>query len=210
METVARLLGTYAPGTPAWHAARHHRIGGSEIASALGWGRWETREQMLARKLAPPPEHDEPTPAMLRGTLLEPAILAWGTEARGYQYDPDVSAGTWLHTRFDWALYNPDGVTTDGLLIECKTTTDRHRDQGWGRAGTDQIPRYYRAQVTWGMGILGLPEARVLVLDGAHNGRPSLAFSEYRVRFDRPLFTRLLAGGLRFHNDLAAALTRAA
>ena len=192
-----------------WHEARRWRVGGSDIGQIMGWSPFGGRDDLLAAKIAGNGADETPSKAQLRGTLLEPAILAWGAEVHGYRYD-QTRIGTWLHPRFDWALFNPDAVTADGVLIEAKSTTDRCADRGWGRAGTDQVPLHYRAQCVWGMGILGLTEAHVLVLSGATNGRPDLAFARYRLPFDRALFTRLLAAGLRFHNDLIAARETAA
>lgn len=193
-------LGRWPSGSPEWHAARRWRIGGSEIAQVMGWSQWGTRADLLAAKLAEPVDKP-PTDAQLRGTLLEPAVLAWGAARHGYQYAPGSDA-TYLHRAFDWALYNPDSITVDGLLIECKTTVDRSAERGWGRAGTDAVPLAYRCQTVWGMEVLDLPEAHVLVLDGAHSGRPSLSFSRYVVKRDRALGNRLLAAGLAFHREL--------
>lgn len=202
-----RLLGRFTDHSPEWYAARRWRIGGSEIGQVMGWSRFGDHDTLLARKLNP--DDDRPqTAAQLRGTLLESAILAWGTAAKDHQYDPDM-VGTWLHPIFDWALYNPDAVTADGVLIECKSTVDRSTDTGWGRAGTDQIPLGYTAQVQWGLAILALTEARVLVLSGATNGRPDLAFAEYRIKADRAMQTRLLAAGHRFHRQLTVAANHA-
>ena len=204
----ARLLGCWPDGSPEWHEARRWRVGGSEIGQVMGWSPFGGRDDLLASKLAAPSE-ETPTKAQLRGTLLEPAILAWGEQVHGYRYD-EARRGTWLHPIFDWALFNPDAVTVDGLLIECKSTVDRSTERGWGRAGTDHVPLHYRAQTIWGMGILGITEAHILVLHGATNGRPDLAFARYCVPFDRPLFNRLLAAGLAFHRDLTAARNLAA
>lgn len=201
-------LPAMAPGSDEWHAARRWRIGGSEIGAAMGWSPHQTRAELLDAKL-----HDtraEVSDAMLRGTILEPALLAWGEQVKGYAYDPEASVCTHLHPLHDWALYNPDGITTDGLLIEAKTTSDRSNERGWGRAGTDQVPLSYRAQCQWGMGILALPEARLICLSGGVNGRPSLAFAEYRIQRDPDMFRRLLGGGARFIHDLRAATTAAA
>ena len=200
-----RLLGTYVPGSPEWHAARRWRIGGSEIAQVMGWSRFGSRDDLLAAKLNPVDK--PPTRAMLRGTLLEPAVLSWGAARHGYQY-ADGSDGTYLHGVYDWALYNPDALIVDGPLIEVKTTADRSTEMGWGRAGTDQIPLYYRAQVAHGMAVLDLPEAHVLVLHGATNGRPDLDFARYVVKRDRPLEMKLLAAGKRFIQELTAAAAR--
>lgn len=197
-----RLLGTYVPGSPDWHAARRWRIGGSEIAQVMGWSRFGSRDDLLAAKLTPVDK--PPSRAMLRGTLLEPSVLSWGAARHGYQY-ADGSNSTYLHGVYDWALYNPDALLVDDSLIEVKTTADRSSEMGWGRAGTDQIPLYYRAQVAWGMAVMDLPEAHVLVLAGAHSGRPDLHFSRYMVKRDRPLEMKLLAAGKRFIQELTAA-----
>ena len=196
-------LGRWPSRSPEWHAARRWRIGGSEIAQIMGWSRWGTRADLLAAKLAEPVDKP-PTDAQLRGTLLEPAVLAWGVARYGYQY-ADGSDATYVHRAFPWCLYNPDSITTDGLLIECKTATDRSEDNGWGRAGTDRIPAAYKAQVAWGMAVLDLPEAHVLVLAGAHNGRPNLHFQRYIIRRDRAFENRLLTAGLAFYRELTAA-----
>ena len=200
-----RLLGTYVPGSPEWHAARRWRIGGSEIAQVMGWSRFGSRDDLLAAKLTPVDK--PPTRAMLRGTVLEPSVLSWGAARHGYQY-ADGSDATYLHGVYDWALYNPDALLVDGPLIEVKTTADRSREMGWGRAGTDQIPLYYRAQVAHGMAVMDLPETRLLVLHGATNGRPDLDIAEYRIKRDRPLEMRLLAAGKRFIHELTAAAAR--
>ena len=201
------MLGTYTPGSPEWHAARRWRIGGSEIGQVMGWSRWGTRADLLAAKLAEPVDKPQ-TDAQLRGTLLEPAVLAWGAARYGYQY-ADGSDATYVHRAFPWALYNPDSIADsdsgERVLIECKTATDRSEDNGWGRAGTGRIPAAYKAQVAWGMAVLDLPEAHVLVLAGAHNGRPNLAFSRYIIRRDRAFENRLLTAGLAFIRELTAA-----
>ena len=197
------ILGTYPVHSPEWHAARRWRVGGSEIAQVLGWSRYGTRADLLAAKLNPV---DKPsTRAQLRGTHLEAGVLAWATAVHGYEYDPVASVATHVHPVYDWALYNPDAVTTDGLLIEVKTTTDRATDKGWGRAGTDAIPLYYRAQVVHGMAVMDLPETRLLCLHGATNGRPDLDIAEYRIKRDRQLEIKLLTAGRAFAAELAAA-----
>ena len=197
------ILGTYQPHSPEWHAARRWRVGGSEIAQVLGWSRYGTRADLLAAKLHP--VESPSTRAQLRGTHLEGGILTWATAVHGYKYDPAASVATHVHPVYDWALYNPDAVVIDGPLIEVKTTTDRAADKGWGRAGTDKIPLYYRAQVAWGMAVLGLPETRLLCLHGATNGRPDLDIAEYRIKRDRQLEIRLLTAGRAFAAELAAA-----
>lgn len=200
-------LGVWDPDDPAWHDARRTRVGGSEIGTVCGWSRHETRYDLMRRKaglIAPRSMSD----AMWRGRLCEPAVLAWG--AHKHQLHPDPAmAGTWVHPDHPFALYNPDGVTADGVLIEAKTTSNRGPDPewpdgSWGRAGSDQIPLTYAAQVQWGLGVLGLETARVLVLAGAINGRPDLHFAQYKVRASTTDFRFLLGQAQQFIADLAA------
>ena len=47
-----RLLGTYVPGSPEWHAARRWRIGGSEIAQVMEMKRAEEQDPYLAQVVA--------------------------------------------------------------------------------------------------------------------------------------------------------------
>ena len=198
-----KLLGTFTPQSPEWHAERRWRLGGSEIAQVMGWSRFGSRDDLLAAKLTPT---DRPaTKAQLRGTAMEPGVLLWGTLAKGYAYDEQASVATYLHDVYDWALYNPDALIVDGPLVEVKTTTDRATDKGWGRAGTDAVPLYYRAQTAWGMAVHDLPETRLLCLHGATNGRPDLDIAEYRIKRDRQLEIKLLTAGRAFAAELAAA-----
>lgn len=198
-------LGTYVPHGPEWHAARAGRIGGSEIAAVMGWSPFSTREQLLAEKLGESEPRAE-SAAMANGARLEPAVLSWLLDRHSLTLDPEASAATWRHDSLPWATYNPDGVADnpDGstVLLECKTTGDRTTEKGWGRAGTDAVPLHYRAQVTYGMGILGLDRCHLGVLAGGINGRPSLDFATYTVSFRRDLYGRLLQGAALFIAEL--------
>lgn len=200
---MTRILGSFTPDSREWHEAREGRIGGSSIAAACGWSPYETRDDLLARmagEIAP----RETTKAMNRGTWLEPAIANWLAADRGLTYDDEASAATYQHDAFDWAIYNPDRICTNGLLVEIKTTGDRSTDRGWGRAGSDTVPLVYQAQVMWGMGIIGLDDCLLAVLHGATNGRPDLGLAVYRLRFNPDIYAALLKRGERFITELRA------
>lgn len=196
-----KAIGPFAPGSAEWHEARRTRIGGSDIGTVMGWSPYETRAELLHRKaglLAPKKQ----SPAMKRGHLCEGAVLAYLADRHNLTYAPDMSGQTFVHADHDWALYNPDAIATSGVLVEAKTCSDRNAENGWGRAGTDQVPLHYVAQVTWGMGVTGANLCHVGVLAGALNGRPNLDFATYTVDFNADLFAALLAEGERFITDL--------
>lgn len=193
---MAIKLGTWETSDPAWHAARRHRIGGSDIGVIMGWSPYLSPGDLLAMKLDG--QHVRDTPAMTRGRYLEPAIAAWLAESEGLTYNPEM-IGTFVHEKWDWMLFNPDRVTTDGRLVEIKTAAEKTAAREWGRAGTDQIPLTYQAQCQWGMGILDLPTCLVGVCFGS-----PFEFRRYRLRFDPEAFDYLRATGERFVADLTA------
>jgi putative phage-type endonuclease len=189
-------IGVWEDGSEPWLAARVGRIGGSEIGTAMGWNPWESREELLDRKRGvrePRPTND----AMQRGHYLEGAVADWLADKQRLTYDDDASKGTYVHPDIPWALFNPDRITTTGELVEIKTAREKDPEHGWGRAGTDQIPLTYAAQVTWGMHVLGLAVCHVGVLFGT-----PFQFSRYLVRYDPEVAAHLLAEGERFIADL--------
>lgn len=163
----AEFVGTFTPGSPEWHAARAHGIGGSEVAPVLGLSPWESRFSLWHRKrglAAPVAESD----IMYWGKLLEHVIRQEFNRRRTEAGLPvAVNAGTWRHSDRPWQIANPDGLLPDALF-EAKTA---RTDDGWGEPGTDQIPVYYRTQVLWYLDVFGFDLAHVAVLIGG---------SEYR------------------------------
>lgn len=203
-------IGEWPDRTPEWYAARVGRIGGSDVGVLMGWAehaeadRWsKSRAELLAEKVGelrrtlerPAPEKPWKG-GRARGVYCEPAIRDWLADREGIEYDPTYK-GTWVDSEHDWMMVNPDGVTTDGRLVECKTCDVRDAEHGWGRAGTSKIPLTYGAQVTWSLGILGLKNALVPVLSGA----PKFEFALYKVKFDPIVFSYLRGNARRFIED---------
>lgn len=199
---MARLLGRFVHESPEWREARRWRVGGSEIGVVCGFSPHQTADRLLVDKLSG--AFTEATDAQLRGQCLEPGIEAWTAAKYGLAIDHDLD-GTYVSDARNWQLYNPDGITPDGWLLEFKTTNDRSEVAGWGRAGTDQVPLHHAAQVQWGLGVLGLDRAALVVLYGAHNGRVGLGFAKYTIRFDPAVFAALTDTGLRFIDRLNEA-----
>lgn len=188
---------------------REGRIGGSTIAVVCGWSPFKTRNALLA-DMAARSSTERTSRAIARGHALEAAVADWLAAGKGLTYDPDASAATYLHDTIDWALFNPDRITTDGQLVEVKTCGDRNTDAGWGRAGTDKVPLYYATQVQWGLGILGMDRAILTVLHGATNGRPDLQRADYPIRFDPYAYQFLLRKARWFMGELDNARRAAA
>ena len=172
----AELIGTWEPGSPAWHAARMDAVGGSEVAPILHLSPFESHFSLWHRKagmVAPVEEN----PQMRWGKKLEDVIC--DEFAAQHPKLSVVRAGTYRHVERHWQIANPDrlaiGETGDVVVVEAKTARD---EIGWGEEGTDEIPVYYRCQVLHYLDVLGLTLAYVPVLIAGSDYR------EYVVTYD--------------------------
>lgn len=174
----AELIGTFAPGSPEWHAARAHGLGGSEIAAVLGLSPFESRYSLWHRK------------AGIIGPVTESPEMEWGTRLEAAVCDKyrDVhelggliqKAGTYRHIDRPWQIANPDRLISDldghvVYLVEAKTSPFGDK---WGDPETDEVPVHVRAQVLWYLDTLGLKEGHVAVLISG------LDYREYVVEYD--------------------------
>jgi putative phage-type endonuclease len=191
----AHKLGEWTPDDEAWHEARRFRVGGSDIGAVMNWSPFQTREDLRAEKLGTVTRRK--SKAMARGNYLEPAIAAWLADELGITYDESYK-GTWVDDEHDYALYNPDAVTTEPALCEFKSTAVRDAEHGWGRAGSANVPLMYAAQVQYGMGILGLSECHLAVISGA----PKFEFAKYKLKFDPITFAYLRGQARKFIEQL--------
>lgn len=177
----AELVGSFQPGSPEWHAARAHGLGGSEIAAVLNLSPFESRYSLWHRK------------ASLIGPVAESPEMEWGTRLETavtdkYRDENDdlyvLKSGTYRHVNRHWQIANPDGlswlkelgVSEQPIgLLEVKTSPF---GDNWGEAGTDSIPVHVRAQVLWYLDVFGLPWADVAVLISG------LDYRVYRLEYD--------------------------
>ena len=112
-----------------------------------------------------------------RGTYLAAAVLGWFTAQH-----PEliVSPGaSFAHPdHHDWTAA-PDSLCVDAdntYAVEAKTA---QYSDGWGQAGTAEIPPYYLAQAVWQMIVTGLRKVYVPVLFGQ-----PFEFREYVITWE--------------------------
>lgn len=159
------------PGSPAWQKL----VTASKVAAIVGKSPWDS-PYSIWMKMAGRLPREKTTDAMIRGTLLEPAILNWFREKHPefvkHQEQVIVRKGSWL-------LITPDMISTDehgeSVVVEAKSAS---RLDHWGDPGTDQIPAYYAPQVQMQLHVTGLKRAYVPVIG------PFLEFREYVVEAD--------------------------
>lgn len=184
------------PGSANWAS----RVSPSKMAAIIGISPWDSQRSMWHKMRGELPPVAE-TPAMERGTLCEPAVLAWWrkhNKHEGWEDQPSFTVG-------DWFAATPDARTTthgEPVLIEAKTASADALDT-WGAPGTDEIPDYYLTQVYTAMEAAhrnGVPVARthVPVLGGRR-----LEFFEYVVEYDAAIGAELFERGKAWHDSLA-------
>jgi putative phage-type endonuclease len=149
----------------------------SKVAAVLGLSPYESRYSLWHRMKGLVPRQ-ETTAEMARGHYLEPAIANWFADQH-----PELAVlpgGCWAHDEIPWLTASPDRCLAGrndpkpAAVLEIKADDS----YGWGKAGTDDIPLHYRAQVQVQMHIVGVTRAYVVNL-GAY-----LRFAEYVIDYD--------------------------
>lgn len=121
-----------------WLQARHSIITSSEVASALECNTHESSLELLKRKCSP----------MRDNELVTSSSIDWGVK-----YEPvakkiferitdttSTDIGLVYHKKFAWLGASPDGIVSDGRLLEIKCPYHRKIIHG-------KIPYYYWIQV---------------------------------------------------------------
>lgn len=182
------LLGTYAPGTPEWDAARAGLcITATEIAAVMGVSPWSDPFVLWHKKsgLRVPPF--VMTPQVEWGTRLEPAV-----GAKFIEDHPSLAlapTGTWHHRDRHWQRATPDLL--GNTLVEIKTSPV---STGWENG----VPLHYYCQVQWQMDTLGLDSCYVAVLISGHDYR------EYLIEYDVDDAATMRAAAEKFLDDVRA------
>ncbi len=148
-----------------WLELRRGGITGTDIATILGHSSYDSPFALWHRKKGNLPGPVQ-TDRMRLGTVLEEYVAQRWRES---QTEWTVGGGgLWgdgwrlatvdrtLHGWFSFTEGAPVGV------LECKTVGSW---QGWGAAGSGEVPPGVRAQALWGADVLGVPVAHVAALN---------------------------------------------
>jgi putative phage-type endonuclease len=166
--------------TPKQLIERRKGIGGSDAAAVCGLSPWKTPIDVYYEKIADGLPEDNETPAMRRGTILEPAIRQMYAEETGRSVvtltEPVV------HSSLRFVRANLDGLASNDIVLECKTARTKN---GWGEPGSSDIPVAYLCQVQHNMLAARKHRCDVAVLFG------DFEFAIYPIEAD-PAFQGLL------------------
>lgn len=163
------------PGSDEWLQL----ITASKVAAILGLSPWESPFSLWHRMNGTVPGQGT-SPAKERGHYLEPAIAQWFADQHpewNVVYAPGLylAAGNERHAASPDGLLHASSAGKASAALEVKTAA---RDDEWGRAGTDEVPIYYRAQALWQAYVLDVPRVHFAVLTSY------LEFREYVVERD--------------------------
>lgn len=187
-----QALGVLKPGSPEWAEARRNRLGGSEVAAALGLSHWVSPFTLWHRKrgLVGPGEESE---SMYWGKKSEPMILDEYRKRHGVEWT-DYPCTSYAN---DWRIAAPDARTADEL-VEIKTA-DKDDVFEWGDDGSSDpaaIPPYYRVQCLWYMDLLDTHALTLCVLIGGNDYR------EYTVPWDQAEADDIRERAWHFHRTV--------
>lgn len=180
------LLGHFVPGSPEWDEARSGlTVTATEIAAILGLSPYQSRFSLWHKKAGLPTPPWVDNPAAEWGNRLEDAVATKFADEH-----PDLipcPTGTWRHRDRAWQVATPDRLlhpaplnvlTPTGPCGIFEAKTSPYGD-GWGPAGSDEIPIHYRCQILWQQDTTGLTApAHLAVLIGG------VDYREYVVEYD--------------------------
>ena len=133
-----------------WLERRRKHLCASDAAPALGLSKWGSPLRVCQSKWG---ELDEtPSKEMLRGTTLEPLVIALYRFRTGHRILPERFIVSELHP---FMAATPDGFDDDYVAdIQAKTSYAYAREI-WGESGSSDIPDDYRVQVQHEMSVTG-------------------------------------------------------
>lgn len=176
-------------------------IGGSDISAILGLSPWATPLTVYARVKSGRWE-GETTPAMRRGTLMEPVIRQMYAEDNNATL---LGPQSLAHPRLAYGRASLDDVAVRGgarRVLELKTAARNDAGQ-WGEVGTDEIPEQYLCQTHYYLGTaleagaVDVPEADVAALLLGVEDSPRV----YRVVHDADVYGWLVEQVAKFWRD---------
>jgi len=154
LPSVQKLLELpqYVQRTPEWYQQRENAITASDIPTVLGENSYKSAWTLLLDKCAANPKPFVGNEATRWGTHYEDIAIEKYSEL----YKKKVlSFGLLIHPEHPWLGGSPDGITTDGILLEVKCPLKRKIIMG-------EVPHHYLSQVLLNLEICNLELAHFI------------------------------------------------
>ena len=142
----------YAQRSPEWFAQRNGAITASDLPTVLNENNYKTPWTLLLDKCDSNPKPFIGNEATRWGTYYEDTAIEKYCELRGKEV---LSFGLLIHPEHNWLGGSPDGITSDGILLEVKCPFKRKIVPG-------EIPHHYLSQVLLNLEICDLETAHFI------------------------------------------------
>jgi len=139
-----RRLDQIEQRTPEWYAARENMLTASDVAASINKNPYQSRKQLLQKKVKPAGEFSGNF-ATIHGNKYEDEARFLFAKLYGLE---TWEVGLFRHLEFKWLGGSPDGIASDGGLLEIKCPIKRKIEHN--------IPEYYYPQVQICMEILDI------------------------------------------------------
>jgi putative phage-type endonuclease len=171
----------YEQRSPEWFQQRNNAITASDIPTVLGENSYKTPLSLLIDKCDANPRPFIGNAATKWGTHYEDIAIEKYSELRNKQV---LSFGLLIHPEYPWLGGSPDGITTDGILLEVKCPLKRKIVMG-------EVPHHYLSQVLLNLEICDLELAHFIeYIPG--NSDDDYTINIVDVKRDREWFAREL------------------
>jgi len=183
-ERVRELLKIpqYTQRSPEWFEQRNNAITASDIPTVLSENKYKRPWNLLLEKCGGASKPFVGNSATQWGTHYEDIAIEKYSELMNKKV---LSFGLLIHKEYSWLGGSPDGITTDGILLEVKCPISREIVQG-------KIPEHYISQVLLNLEICDLDTAHFIEY------KPGKSDSDYQINIveikrDRKWFSDNLA-----------------
>lgn len=130
-----------------WYEARHKAITASDLAQALGDGKFGTAKDLIVKKVDPPECGKIDNPFFKWGNMFEDVA----SDIYSRMFNVKVhNFGLLAHPKVDYFAASPDGITEDGIMLEIKCPLKR-------KIGGD-VPKQYYYQIQGQLDVCDLDE----------------------------------------------------
>jgi len=180
--------------SPEWFEQRNNAITASDIPTVLGENSYKTPLNLLIDKCAANPKPFVGNSATKWGTHYEDIAIEKYSELRDKEV---LSFGLLIHPEYPWLGGSPDGITTDGILLEVKCPLKRKIVMG-------EVPHHYLSQVLLNLEICDLELAHFIEFIPG-NSDDNFVINIVEVKRDREWFKNELPKMKKFWDSVLEA-----
>jgi putative phage-type endonuclease len=144
-----------------WHRLRQNLLTASDLAQALGKGKFGSRADLLKKKVTNESSFNARCPPLKWGTMFEDMVMRCYQQKSGNV--PIHNFGLSPHQEIDCFGASPDGITALGVMVEIKAPYKRKIEMG-------KVPEQYFYQIQGQLSVCKLTkcdyvEAEIAVYD---------------------------------------------